>query len=58
MTNTKVAKEPLGFKDDPDFFKKAGRRGGVATLNIHGIEHFKTISKKAIEKRWPNRHEK
>ena len=45
-------KDELGFKNDPDFFKKAGQRGGLSTLNIHGKEHFKIISKKAIEKRW------
>jgi hypothetical protein len=35
-----------------DFFVNAGKRGGTATMNIHGVEHFKTISKKANDKRW------
>lgn len=53
MTHTKEQKKKHGFKDDPDFFKKAGSKGGNTTFATHGRDHYVKISKLATAKRWP-----
>lgn len=38
--------------------KELGRRGGMATLQNKGVEHFKRISQLAAKKRIKNRDKK
>lgn len=35
-----------------DYLAKNGRKGGNATKERHGKDHFKRISRLALEKRW------
>ena len=32
--------------------KQAGKKGGETTKSKYGVEHYKRISKMALEKRW------